>query len=285
MPQKHANNRLFTGFVIITALFALTFSTALMPESAGQDGTEKQAESDQTEGADSPVKKTRALLVTGGCCHDYQNQKRIISEMLSTHVGNIQWTILQYGDKREIQPDVYKSGDWIEEFDIVVHNECFGGVTDGEFVSGIVDAHLKSKVPAIVIHCSMHSYRKAPTADAWRSLLGVTSVRHEKKKHPLKVTPTEAGKSDPILAAISDQWMTPNGELYIIEKVWPATTVLATVYSEETKKDEPVIWKNEIEGVRVFGISLGHHNETMEDETYQSVLAGGWKWALKMPAQ
>lgn len=227
------------------------------------------------------AKKVRALLVAGGCCHDYYNQKRIISEGLSKNVGPIDWTILEYGDQREIKPDIYKSGDWIKDFDIVVHNECFGGVTDGDFVNGIVDAHLKSKVPAIVIHCSMHSYRKAPTADAWRSLLGVTSVRHEKKKHPLTVKPTEAGKSDPILADLGTQWQTPNGELYIIEKVWPTNTVLATVYSEETKKEEPVIWKNEIDGVRVFGMSLGHHNETMQDTQWQTILANGWTWAIK----
>ncbi|QDT09160.1 ThuA domain-containing protein [Planctomycetes bacterium K23_9] len=238
---------------------------------------QSKADTDGTKGA----KNVRALLVTGGCCHDYQNQKQIISDALSEKIGDIDWTILHYGDKREIEPDIYKSGDWIEGYDIVIHNECFGGVTDGDFVNGIVDAHLKSKVPAIVVHCSMHSYRKAPTADAWRSLLGVTSVRHEKKKHPLDVVPTDAGKSDPILAGMGDKWTTPNGELYIIENVWPTAKVLATVYSQETKKDEPVIWKNEINGTRVFGISLGHHNETMQDPKWKAILANGWKWAVE----
>ncbi|NND99099.1 MAG: ThuA domain-containing protein [Pirellulaceae bacterium] len=226
------------------------------------------------------AKKVRALMVCGGCCHDYANQKRIISDGLSESVGSIQWTLLEYGSEREIQPDIYKSGQWINDFDIVVHNECFGGVTDGDFVQGIVDAHTEHKIPAIVIHCSMHSYRKAPTADAWRSLLGVTSMRHEKKKHPLTVVATDDGQSDPILASMNGDWQTANGELYIIEKVWPQTKVLATVYSEETKKDEPVIWKNEIKGVRVFGISLGHHNETMQDPQWQSIMAAGWKWSL-----
>ena len=34
---------------------------------------------------------------------------------------------------------------------------------------------------------------------------------------------TEAGKDHAILAAMGEQWKTPNGELYIIEKVWPTT--------------------------------------------------------------
>jgi len=230
--------------------------------------------------AESGNHTIRALMVTGGCCHDYQNQKRILSESLSESVGNIDWTILAYGKEREIKADVYKQPDWIKDFDIVLHNECFGGVEDGEFVQGIADAHRKHQVPAVVIHCSMHSYRKAPTADAWRALLGVTSRRHERGNRKLNVRVTGIGKSHPITASISNGWTTPNGELYIIEHVWPTATVLAQVHSEQTGKNEPVIWTNELQGVRTFGMSLGHHNETMEDEQYQEVLAAGWKWAL-----
>ena len=230
--------------------------------------------------ADEASPKVRALMVTGGCCHDYQNQKKIISDGLTESVGNIDWTIVAYGDKREIKAEVYKQADWIKDFDIVVHNECFGAVEDGDFVQGIVDAHVKHQVPAIVIHCSMHSYRTAPTADSWRALLGVTSRRHERVKRKLTVIPTTAGNDHPITASIGDSWETPNGELYIIEKVWPTATVLAKVSSKETGKEEPVIWTNDYKGVRTFGMSLGHHNETMNDPTWQNVLAAGWKWSL-----
>ena len=223
----------------------------------------------------------RALMVTGGCCHDYQNQKKLISEGLSQRVGNIDWTILEYGSDRDVKADIYAQGDWIKDFDMVVHNECFGAVEDPGFVQGIVDAHVKHGVPAIVIHCSMHSYRNSPAADSWRAFLGVTSRRHEKSKHSLRVMATDEGKSHPILASMGDTWDTPNGELYIIEQVWPETKVLAKVHSDETGSDEPVIWTNQYQGVRVFGISLGHHNETIETETWQSIVAAGWKWSME----
>ena len=242
-------------------------------------GPSQREESDRAT-AHGSAGTIRALMVTGGCCHDYQNQKQLISEGLSERVGPIEWTILQYGTGRDIKAEVYKKGDWIRDFDIVIHNECFGGVEDGEFVKGIVKAHTDHKIPAIVIHCSMHSYRNAPTADTWRAFLGVTSRRHEKKKRPLVVEATDAGKSDPILASMGETWQTPNGELYIIEKVWPTTTVLAQVKSDETGKAEPVIWKNVIEGTPVFGISLGHHNETIQTDVWQDVVAAGWEWSL-----
>ena len=240
------------------------------------------------EGTESGTKSqpVRALMVTGGCCHDYQNQKQIISEGLSKRVGPIEWTIVQYGTTKEIKADVYKTPNWIEGFDIVVHNECFGAVDDPEFIAGIVDAHRKTGIPAIMIHCSLHSYRTASNADVWRELVGVTSRRHEKSKRSLDVVATDAGQSHTSLAhakqLLSDTgWKTPNGELYIIENVWPKTTVLATAMSNETNQPEPVIWVNELDGVRVFGTSLGHHNETMLDEMWQTMLAGGWKWALE----
>lgn len=237
-------------------------------------------------GATQPAAKVRALMITGGCCHDYQNQKRIISEGLAERIGNIEWTILEYGAGRDVQANIYRQRDWIKGFDLVVHNECFGGVEDPEFVRGIARAHVEHGVPGIVIHCSMHSYRNSPAADTWRAFLGVTSQRHERSKHSLHVVPTDAGTKHPIVAALGKAWDTPNGELYIIERVWPTATVLARVHSEETGNDEPVIWINEYQGVRVFGISLGHHNETIESDTWQAIVAAGWNWAMdQTPAE
>ncbi|MGB7326323.1 MAG: ThuA domain-containing protein [Rubripirellula sp.] len=221
----------------------------------------------------------RALMVTGGCCHDYENQKQLISEGLTKRFGPIQWTIVDYDDKRETKADIYNQPNWIKSYDVVVHNECYGAVEDGPFVQSIVDAHVEHKVPALVIHCSMHSYRAAPTADSWRSLLGVTSRRHEKAKRSLTVVPTDAGKSNPITAGLGDLWKTPNGELYIIENVWPTTDVLATAHSDETGNDEPVVWTNTYKGVRVFGTTLGHHNETISTDQWQQMVAQGFRWA------
>lgn len=257
---------------IPTLIGTLALAAALVCPSAVAQSTSRP---------DSDAPAVKALMITGGCCHDYQNQKRLISEGLSARVGPIDWTILEYGSGRDVKADVYRQADWIDGYDIVIHNECFGAVTDGEFVKGIVQAHVDHGVPAIVIHCSMHSYREAPTAETWRAFLGVTSRRHEKSKHSLLVKPTDAGRSSKILAAVGDSWETPNGELYLIEKVWPTTTVLAEVHSEETNRQEPVIWTNQYHGVRVFGISLGHHNETVESDVWQNVVAAGWRWSLE----
>lgn len=228
----------------------------------------------------SANKRLKVLLITGGCCHDYQNQKKLIREGLSKHCGNLDWTVLEYGSQRDLKIDVYERSDWIKGYDLVIHNECYGGVEDPDFVNGLVRGHTVHKVPAIVIHCSMHSYRNSPAADQWRALLGVTSTRHERAKRSLRIESTSKGETFGLKSILRDGWDTPNGELYIIERVWPETVVLADSYSAETGKREPVVWLNEYDGVKVFGISLGHHNETIEVESWQLMVSQGLRWAV-----
>lgn len=224
----------------------------------------------------SAAEPIKALLVTGGCCHDYENQKRIISEGLSQR-GNITWTILhEGGDSRDYQMPVYKRPNWARGYDVIVHNECFGQVTDPDFVKGIVQAHFDG-VPAVIIHCSLHSYRNSGAADAWRELIGVTSTSHEGHR-PLKVVRLDV--EHPVLIGFPKEWQTPNGELYKIEKIWPNCTPLATAYGVDTKKDHTVIWVNSLNGTRIFGTSLGHHNETMNTDVWLDLVARGTLWAV-----
>ncbi len=229
----------------------------------------------------SPVKPIRAMLVTGGCCHDYDTQRKIVVEGFGKHLGPTEWTIHQYAEPKDTRATIYDDPQWAQGYDLIVHNECFGGMADPELVERIVQGHRKYSVPAIFIHCSMHSYRVSSAADSWRELIGVTSTFHEKGKRPLDVIPTPEGKASGLVAAIGDRWTTPNGELYVITDVWPGTTVLATAMSTEQKADQPVIWKRETGGLRVFATTLGHHNETMSHPTWLSVVAAGAAWALQ----
>ena len=68
-------------------------------------------------------------------------------------------------------------------------------------------------------------------------------------------------------------------ELYVIEKVWPGTTVLATSKSEKTGESHPVFWTNQYGKARVFGTTYGHSNETFEDIVFLEALTSGTLWA------
>jgi type 1 glutamine amidotransferase len=229
--------------------------------------------------ARSEDKPIRALIITGGCCHNYAFQSQAITQAVG-RVANVQWTILQdprTGTVGEI--DLYKDPKWADPYDIVIHNECFADTDNPEYIRRITDAHRSGK-PAMVIHCAMHTYRKA-TIDDWREFLGVTSRRHD---HLGKYTVTPAAPAHSVMKDFPEKWTTPPDELYVIEKVWPGTKALATSVSDQDGKTYPVAWVHEFGTARVFGTTFGHSDETFRDPVFLNLLARGFLWASgKLP--
>jgi uncharacterized protein len=130
-------------------------------------------------------------------------------------------------------------------------------------------------VPAVVIHCAMHTYR-ATDIDDWREFLGVTSRRHD---HQSKYPVTPIATDQPILKGFPEKWVTPMDELYIIEKLWPDAKALATSVSEEDGKTYPVMWINQFGKARVFGTTFGHSDDTWRDPVFLTFVSRGVLWA------
>lgn len=221
-------------------------------------------------------KALRALLITGGCCHDYEKQKKILSEGISAR-ANVTWTIFHEGEgtEKDLRFSVYEKADWTKGYDVIVHNECSGKVTDVSFVEKIVREHTEKGVPAVMIHCSMHSYREAET-DEWRKLVGVRSMRHQ-AHGPFDVKNLKS--EHPVMKGFPATWTPPNGELYEIEKTFPACVPLAQAYGTRSKSDHVCIWVNTYGKARVFGTTLGHFNEEMDNDVYLGLVTRGLLWA------
>lgn len=220
-------------------------------------------------------KSLRVLLITGGCCHDYAFQTKALQKAAKDRNVDVEWTVVNEGGKKtKAKIDLYKNKDWAKGYDAVVHNECFAGTTDEDYIRSITDAH-KDGANAVVIHCAMHTYRGAEI-DNWRQLLGVTSRRHE---HKSNYAVKNVNPDHPAMKGFPKEWTTPNDELYVIEKVWPEAEVLATSVSEKDGKLHPVIWANKYGKARVFGTTYGHSNETFEDKVYLDVIINGIVWA------
>lgn len=219
------------------------------------------------------VKPIKALLITGGCCHDYTKQKRIIAEGVSAR-AMVEWTLVQQGGTSVSSTiDFMKNPDYYKGFDIIVHNECFADAKDPAWVAGVLKPH-REGIPGVVIHCAMHCYRDK--TDEWFKFTGVTTHQHG-AHYAFDVTPAKA--DHPILKGFPEKWTTPKGELYQIVKVWPGCTPLATAVSRETKNAEPCIWVNEYGKTRVFGTTVGHYNEEMEDKVFLNYLTRGLLWS------
>ena len=222
---------------------------------------------------DAP-KPLRALMVCGGCCHDYEAQKKILSEGISAR-ANVEWTIVHEGGPgKDHRVSIYEKPDWWKGYDLVLHNECFGDVNDNAFVEGIVAAH-KVGVPAVMLHCSTHSYRTAST-DEWRMCLGLSSYSHEKNRD-LEVKVVNA--VHPVMKGFPATWHDPADELYKNEKLWPNFVPLAQAFGQDTKKDHVCVWVNTYGAGKVFATTLGHSNETMKAPVYLDLVTRGLLWA------
>ena len=224
----------------------------------------------------SAAEPLRALLITGGCCHDYEAQKKILTEGISAR-ANVTWTIVHEGDadSKTTKFSIYEKPDWAKGFDVVVHNECSGMVTNVDWVEHIAKAHFDG-VPAVVIHCSIHSYRNS-TTDEWRKLLGVSSYRHQARR---LFTVISLKPEHPVMKGFPATWKYDPDELYEIKKVWPDCIPLAQSLTPKNESDtHPCIWVNTYGKARVFGTTLGHGNETMQRDVYLDLVARGLLWA------
>lgn len=222
----------------------------------------------------SAERTTRALLITGGCCHNYTFQSKALTEGISKSL-NVEWTVVNDGGRgTRAKIGLYDDPNWAKGYDVVVHNECFADTKDEAYVKRITSAH-KAGVPSMVIHCAMHTYRAAEFDD-WRQFLGVTSKHHEhQSRYPVKIVAPD----HPIMKGFPRDWITPKDELYIVKHLWPTATALATSKSERSEEEQPVVWVNQYGKARVFGTTYGHSDDTFRDPVFIDLLTRGFRWA------
>jgi len=258
------NDRSYVASMIIRISFLLAVSLGLTPWTPVSQAADKLY-------SGAPI---RALVITGGCCHNYTFQAEALTKGISEK-AEVEWTVVNEGGRgTRAEIELYNNPDWAKPYDVIVHNECFADTTNAEYIRKITAAHKAGK-PAVVIHCAMHTYRAADFDD-WREFLGVTSRRHDhQSRYPVKV----ADKEHPAMKGFPENWVTPMDELYIIEKLWPGAKALATSVSERDEKEHPVVWVNDYHGARVFGTTYGHSDETFREAVFIDLLARGVVWA------
>ena len=215
----------------------------------------------------------RALLVCGGCCHDYPVQKDVLKRGIEARARVIVDTVQQGGVSKESQIPLYANRDWAKGYDVVIHDECFGAVADTNWISRILAPH-RAGLPGVNLHCAVHSYRAAP-GDLWQEYLGLRSMKHGKAA-PILIRTVE--KQHPIIQGLGwRDWLTGNEELYNNVKVFPSATVLQR--GVQGDEDCAITWVNRYGSTRVFSTSLGHFNETVSDERYLDLVTRGVLWA------
>jgi len=264
---------------------------------SGADSRVEAADAEET-------KPLRILLVAGGCCHDYATQTMLLKAGIESRIhGEV--TVEHNPDTTtEATFKAYESDDWAANYDVIIHDECSANVTDAAYVKRILDAH-RNGVPAVNLHCAMHSYRWGnfkeavkPGDDnaAWYEMIGLQSTGHGPK------TPIDlkfVDKQHPVTVGLED-WTTIDEELYNNVQIFESAHALVKgtqIQMPRKKKGQPaptgdaakgkevtevVVWTNEYgdRKTKIFSTSLGHNNETVADDRYLDLVTRGLLWTV-----
>jgi len=250
---------------------------------------------------EKPAGPMKVLLVLGGCCHDYETQQKLLKAGIESRIEAV--VDIEYNPSKGTDATfpIYEKDDWAKGYDVVIHDECSASVTDAAYVSRILAAH-RDGVPAVNLHCGMHSYRWGNFKEAvktgddnagWYEMIGIQSTGHGPQS-PITIAYTDA--AHPVTKGL-EGWTTINEELYNNIQIFDTAKPLATgkqVQMPKVKKGETpdpnakgteasavVAWTNQYgpRKTRIFSTTIGHNNETVADDRYLELVTRGILWA------
>ena len=222
--------------------------------------------------AGAETKPLKALLIAGGCCHDYKGQTKVLSEGIQARAKvqvDVYWT-----DDGSTNPPLplYENPDWAKGYDIIIHDECAAENADLGTMARILAAH--KTIPAVHLHCAMHSFRNG--TDQWFKHLGLASNSHGPQE-PIEITFVDP--EHPITETLKD-WETTKEELYNNVEVFDAHPLAMGKQIVNGKPVSSVVaWTNEKQGARSFSTTIGHNTSTVADERYLELVTRGLLWA------
>lgn len=231
-------------------------------------------------------KPIKALLVIGGCCHDYNRQKDLLVQGL-TQRAHLEISVSYDPDKStaHLNP-IFDKESWADSYDVIIHDECSSDVKDLKSIERILAPHKKG-LPAVLLHCAMHCYRSEgyPEVTPWFELTGVQSTGHGPHK-PIDIV-FHSTKSA-ITEGLSN-WTTINEELYNNSsgKLLETASALAIGKQLVPNKDggndlaeAVVVWTNLYQNkTRVFATTIGHASDTVADGRYLDLVTRGLLWS------
>ncbi|RYD37678.1 MAG: hypothetical protein EOP86_02870 [Verrucomicrobiaceae bacterium] len=267
---------------LLTALpLAALFSTGIVFLATGED-TALAAPASASAGVVETVKPLKALLVLGGCCHDYGKQKEILKAGLEERANLVVDICYSSDTSTKATFSCYDKANWAEGYDVVIHDECSADIKDLTVVNRILDPH-RNGVPGVNLHCAMHSYRTAADvgktvtsgtdASLWFDYIGLQSSGHGPQK-PIEITYQKGTIADGL-----ENWTTVNEELYNNIKIHDGTQAIAK--GKQGNSETVVAWSHEYgpKKTRVFSTTIGHNNETVADDKYLDLVTRGLLWS------
>ncbi len=260
---------------------------------------------------------TKVLYVTQepGKWHKYGPQMAIFKE-IATRAG---WEVTYWTGAYKDQVKRLETPDFGKGYDAIVYNFCFAAEQNTNACSNTINQTKKNGVPAMHIHCAMHSFKATyrhgvnrelmkdgvkqtkashnpklvqeweknhPGEDfpAWGDFTGIASIKHGPRK-PIVVTAIK--KDHPAVARLGEGYTTKNTELYnnfyILDEVVPLAKGEQKI--NEDKTDTAVVmWECPQGKSKVIGLSLGHDVDDWKFDEFQNMIIDGINYLAENPS-
>ena len=231
--------------------------------------------------AEAPPKPVRVLLIAGGCCHDYAAQRDLLKAGLEAR-ARIEMDVI-YTDSRSmthIFEELNKPG-WAQGYDVILHNQCTANTRDMAVIESVLAPH-KLGLPAVFIHCAMHTFRtegwntQPPAVTPWFEFTGLQTTGHGAQQ---PITLSWVDGEHPIVRGLIP-WTTGNEELYN-NPGGIFSTSKPVIRGRQGTNETVVAWTSLYkEKAKTFGITLGHNTPTIGDPRFLDVIARGILWSV-----
>ncbi|MDG2048457.1 MAG: ThuA domain-containing protein [Halioglobus sp.] len=196
------------------------------------------------------------ILTSPGVYHNYELQTQALAYALAERV-HVQV------DVSLAEVERWKTTDFAQGYDVLIYNICMADNQDETLIANLRRQSEVLGVPALVIHCAMHSFRET---DLWWPMFGLQTKTHESLR-PLTQIQTAP---HPILNGIPKNWTVGNDELYI-NLQFEALTLLSVISADN--RPHTTAWLAYQGATPIFGTTLGHSDETLDDPAFQRLIA------------
>lgn len=196
------------------------------------------------------------LLTTPGVYHDYESQTEVLTTALAQRM-QITFDVSLSEEAR------WRDGDFARDYDVIIYNICMADIKDAALIGNLRRQTEAVGVPAVAIHCTMHSFRDT---ELWWPFLGLKTRHHD----PLGEMRIRQVNEHPVLSGIRDKWTLPEDELYINLAFGGEPLLTAT---GQDGQEHTVAWLQGAGSTTLFGTTLGHSDDAIANPVFQQLIA------------
>jgi type 1 glutamine amidotransferase len=208
----------------------------------------------------------KVLLIASGCCHDYTN----LAPFLRTNLDRLVNADIEV----HFGLDDFANPKFADGYDAVIYDVCEEDTPDAN-LDNVMNSTRAGK-PTVMIHCSIHAFRKSHKISEWEMLCGMRSKVHDRLEG---FTVTKCDTDSPITASFPDNWTTAGDELYQTIAIDPKSHQLLRAKSPVDGRVHVVCWTCQYGQGRVFSTTLGHDMKTTATPEYLQLVANGLLWS------